>query len=253
MMTRRASVSSAATAEVSTPFWLSTFCTIAAALPEVACPSVRPECATVQEAPARQQKHPRANTKNTTGSPTGTTHETSCAAARAHFGERLSQLCDDRCHRRACSLSKTPCGIISYPCKSKQANAQWARACKRSWGSMLVWPQAKAARCAMLCSSKGRPPRHSSQSICPEHRRCRPPPHSLPQWFASAAHVQPALLCRTLHDRERTLMPAASIRQDAKQQCKTRKRTSCMTTRTLEAETLPSGMLTELRTLVSVA
>lgn len=48
-------------------------------------------------------------------------------------------------------------------------------------------------------------------------------------------------------------MPAASIRQDAKQQCKTRKRTSCMTTRTLEAETLPNGMLTELRTLVSVA
>lgn len=121
MMTRRAFCSSAATAEVSTPFWLSTFCTIAAALPEVACPSVRPKRATVQEPPAQQQKHPSADTKDTTGSPTGGTHETSSAAARAHFRERLGQLCDDRCHRRACSLSKTPCAIPSYPCR---ANAQ---------------------------------------------------------------------------------------------------------------------------------
>ena len=66
-MTLRASASSAATAEVSTPFWLSTFWTIAAALPEVACPSLRPECATVREPPARQQKHPRAIQKKRLG------------------------------------------------------------------------------------------------------------------------------------------------------------------------------------------
>ena len=66
-MTLRASASSAATAEVSTPFWLSTFWTIAAALPEVACASLRPECATVREPPARQQKHPRAIQKKRLG------------------------------------------------------------------------------------------------------------------------------------------------------------------------------------------